>query len=1041
MTNVKGAGFGFFRAKQRSMASVKLFSVVFFLLISVAGYSTVYYVSSSSGNDTNPGTSVSSAWRSLDKVNSFTPKPGDQILFKRGDSWAGTITVRASGTSGSPVVYGAYGSGDKPKIYGSENITGWTRHSGNIWKATVKAGDVKQLFLNDDRMQLARYPDKGYFTVTSKISNTVFKSTDLNDNLDYAGATCFIKSKPWTLASVEVSKSTSQTITLTSAPDYGVSVKYGFWLVNKLEFLTQAGEWYFNSGTNTLYFWTANGDSPDNYMVRASIFSQGIFISRKSYVTLQNIELAQSGTDGINVINSNNIQIKNCSVTNPDGIGIYEEFNNNFVIDNNFIDGANSGVRTMYSEGTTITNNLIRNTGQINNFNKTVIDQDGTAIFVRGNNHVIHYNRLINSGFIGINSTGLDVSIKYNYLDGACQVLDDAAAIYVFSSSSGSYPNNNYTVGTVIEGNIVMNVHGVMEGKPSDNTYPHGNGIYLDGSPKRVTVKNNTVNFVSQGIYIQGGGQHVIEGNTFMDGMLGYRFNAGNEDILFSGNIVYQTARLGHQYGTLSTTAYQKLVYSNTGTFGKYKFDNNIYVARYNKEKIFRYTKSDGRAAFANDFSDWKRQTGQDANSRFISTSLASGETEKLFYNPTKDTKTYNINNAKAQDIYGNSISTGFTLKPFTSKIVIGSNLSAIIEVNSNSDLIPPVITSFDVIPTTSSLTVPVTSFFATDNIAVTGYKLTESSNAPDPDESGWSAVPLTWYTFSGSGSKVLYAWAKDAAGNVSAAKSVQVSITPEFDSGVSGNTEVYGLISKDNNRRAQQVSFNESGNIESLSIYHEGGTGNILLGVYSDNTGSPQSLLGLTPITPVSSTAGWQTVQLTTPVFVNSGETVWLSWVAEKNPGIRYTTGTPARAQSSQMWSSGMPSTFGSSSFTGYTYSVYCTYRSDNNSLKGAEITETAGKTDAIEEEEEKLLFDLDENDLIVYPNPAQSFVQVEFPDLGGLKTEIKIIDISGRVLVDKLVQTQTTRIDINHVSPGLYFIKMINSEINITKKFIISR
>src|SRR5690606_11741997 len=42
---------------------------------------------------------------------------------------------------------------------------------------------------------------------------------------------------------------------------------------------------------------------------------------------------------------------------------------------------------------------------------------------------------------------------------------------------------------------------------------------------------------------------------------------------------------------------------------------------------------------------------------------------------------------------------------------------------------------------------------------------------------------------------------------------------------------------------------------------------------------------------------------------------------------GIRYKVGTPARAQSSETWTSGMPSAFGSSTFTGYQYSVYCSY------------------------------------------------------------------------------------------------------------------
>lgn len=91
------------------------------------------------------------------------------------------------------------------------------------------------------------------------------------------------------------------------------------------------------------------------------------------------------------------------------------------------------------------------------------------------------------------------------------------------------------------------------------------------------------------------------------------------------------------------------------------------------------------------------------------------------------------------------------------------------------SDTTPPVVTSFSLPSTSSSLTVPISSFAATDNVGVTGYALSESSSAP---ASGWSASAPASYTFSSAGSKTLYAWARDAAGNVSSPKSAQVNIT-----------------------------------------------------------------------------------------------------------------------------------------------------------------------------------------------------------------------------------------------------------------------
>ncbi|WP_236575879.1 discoidin domain-containing protein [Paenibacillus sp. USDA918EY] len=79
---------------------------------------TTYYVDSIGGNDGNSGTSESSAWKSLDKVNATTFAPGDKILFKAGGSWNGRLWPKGSGENGNPIVIDMYGSGGKPLIAG-----------------------------------------------------------------------------------------------------------------------------------------------------------------------------------------------------------------------------------------------------------------------------------------------------------------------------------------------------------------------------------------------------------------------------------------------------------------------------------------------------------------------------------------------------------------------------------------------------------------------------------------------------------------------------------------------------------------------------------------------------------------------------------------------------------------------------------------------------------------------------------------------------------------------------------------------------------
>ena len=70
-----------------------------------------YYVSND-GNDENDGLTPIKPWKTLEKVSSAPLNYGDAVLFKRGDLFRGKIMTK------SGVSYGAYGSGEKPRLYG-----------------------------------------------------------------------------------------------------------------------------------------------------------------------------------------------------------------------------------------------------------------------------------------------------------------------------------------------------------------------------------------------------------------------------------------------------------------------------------------------------------------------------------------------------------------------------------------------------------------------------------------------------------------------------------------------------------------------------------------------------------------------------------------------------------------------------------------------------------------------------------------------------------------------------------------------------------
>jgi len=96
-------------------------------------------------------------------------------------------------------------------------------------------------------------------------------------------------------------------------------------------------------------------------------------------------------------------------------------------------------------------------------------------------------------------------------------------------------------------------------------------------------------------------------------------------------------------------------------------------------------------------------------------------------------------------------------------------------------DIQKPVVTDFTVPLISVSLNVTIPVLTATDNVGVTGYLLSESATVPSASASGWSIAQPSSYTFTSAGTKTLYAFARDAAGNVSHPKeaTVTIDITP----------------------------------------------------------------------------------------------------------------------------------------------------------------------------------------------------------------------------------------------------------------------
>jgi hypothetical protein len=134
----------------------KLLLSFILLLWPVWAGATTYYVANA-GNDSCNGTSSSlgksgaCAWQTIAHVNAHKFNPGDSILFQSGGTWREQLTVASSGSSGNPITFGAYGSGNAPVINGANPQTGWAANvKANVYDVPI-AAQPNQVFLSGVR--------------------------------------------------------------------------------------------------------------------------------------------------------------------------------------------------------------------------------------------------------------------------------------------------------------------------------------------------------------------------------------------------------------------------------------------------------------------------------------------------------------------------------------------------------------------------------------------------------------------------------------------------------------------------------------------------------------------------------------------------------------------------------------------------------------------------------------------------------------------------------------------------------------------------
>lgn len=215
---------------------------------------------------------------------------GTTVLLQCGVIYEGTLALR--GKTG--VTIKTTGDCGKASISPRRAITGWTRHSGNIYSAPI-GFDPVQVTIDTRMLAVAHWPNQGWATGTARMPTGAL-----------AGATL--------MALVNQSVIRSRTLT-----GKHFTVDTPFYVEGKLWMLDTPGEWAVRNGR--LYAWAPDGRSPEG-RAWATPDANGIDADGSTGIVIDDVAIF-SATDGISAHGASRLTVRNTTITDSYRDGIW----------------------------------------------------------------------------------------------------------------------------------------------------------------------------------------------------------------------------------------------------------------------------------------------------------------------------------------------------------------------------------------------------------------------------------------------------------------------------------------------------------------------------------------------------------------------------------------------------------------------------------------------------------------------------------------------------------------------------------------------
>ena len=280
---------------------------------------------------------------------------------------------------------------------------------------------------------------------------------------------------------------------------YGAVPGSTYYIFNVLEELDVPGEWYLDRESGKLYIYPP--EKMDDARITISLSSKDLItVTDAEYLNFYGLTISGTRGNGV-VINSNNVTVKNCLISELSGIGAMVDgyCNNIYNCEFTHIGGAAVDIKGGDREALKAGENRVENC-LIHDYSEVSVTE-GPGVNLYGVGNICAHNEFYNAPQQAVFYGGNNNIIEYNNIHDVALISNDCGAIYTGRRW-------DYT-GNIIRYNALYNLG------DSDH-YPYG--IYFDdGASGQTAYGNIIVNCKSSAFLIGGGRDNNVYNNIMVN--------------------------------------------------------------------------------------------------------------------------------------------------------------------------------------------------------------------------------------------------------------------------------------------------------------------------------------------------------------------------------------------------------------------------------------------------------------------------------------------------------------------------------------------